>query len=357
MLKRVLYHKLERFTVTSWAPRLRRWGQGLFATGTEYCGDDQHTDRLVKSLRCIPLNNKVYPKLLTADWVAPNATVIGDVELDAGSSIWHTAALRGDTGKITVGKNSLIQDRVSIKSSDHGEINIGDNVLVAPNAQLDSCDLHDFSYVGMGATLHKGVTVESYAVVAAGAVVPEGTTVPSNQVWAGTPAQYLRDVTQEEKHQISEYAIEMQQLSQIYCEETEKDFREIIDDRDDSIIFNSLTIQEQEAIRLRDVGLPYDYDDFEYISDPRRPAIELEPGEFSKNYNPYEQDLSRFPEIFKMYGENYEKYDKVRERFANEKPGKQVEDPPIIPKKPKDQSPWEKKYDDYMPRYRGESFQ
>jgi gamma-carbonic anhydrase len=68
----------------------------------------------------------------------------------------------------------------------------------------------------MGATIHKDAIVEPYAVVAAGAVVPEGTVVMSGQVWAGNPAKYLRDVTQEEKHQISEYSIEMQQLSQIY---------------------------------------------------------------------------------------------------------------------------------------------
>lgn len=68
----------------------------------------------------------------------------------------------------------------------------------------------------MGATIQKGVTVEPYAIVAAGAVIPEGTTVPSGQVWAGNPATYLRDATQEEKHQISEYLLELNQLSQIY---------------------------------------------------------------------------------------------------------------------------------------------
>ena len=104
MFKRILYHKLEKLTVNSIGPSIRKWGQVLFKTGTEYCGDDQHTDKLVKSLRCVPLNNKVFPKLLTADWVAPNATIIGDVELDDGSSVWHTAILRGDTAKIRVGK-------------------------------------------------------------------------------------------------------------------------------------------------------------------------------------------------------------------------------------------------------------
>lgn len=85
----------------------------------------------------------------------------------------------------------------------------------------------------MGASIGRGATVESFAVVAAGAVVPEGTTVPSGQVWAGSPAQYLRDLTQEEKHILSEHHLEMQQLSQIYNEETEKTFREIVDSTDE----------------------------------------------------------------------------------------------------------------------------
>lgn len=84
----------------------------------------------------------------------------------------------------------------------------------------------------MGSSVGKGATIESFAVVASGAYIPDGATVPSGQVWAGSPARYLRDLTQEEKHLISEHHLEMQQLSQIYSEETEKSFREIIDSKD-----------------------------------------------------------------------------------------------------------------------------
>lgn len=218
MFKRALYQRFEKFAVNSLGPAVRKWGQGLLATGQSYTGDWQHKDELVKSLRSVPLNDKIFPKVLAADWVAPNATVIGNVNADVGSSIWHTVLMRGDTAKISVGKNSIIQDRATLKSSDkgNGNIDIGENCFVGPNAQLDSCTLQDFAYVGMGATVHKGAVIESYAVVAAGAVVPEGTTVPTGQVWAGNPAKYLRDVTQEEKHQIAEYLVELQQLSQIY---------------------------------------------------------------------------------------------------------------------------------------------
>ena len=78
----------------------------------------------------------------------------------------------------------------------------------------------------MGASVGKGSTVESFGVVAAGAVVPEGTTVPSGQIYAGTPAKYLRDLTQQEKHLIGEHHFDMQQLAQVYNDMCEMNFRE-----------------------------------------------------------------------------------------------------------------------------------
>ena len=86
-------------------------------------------------------------------------------------------------------------------------------MYVGPNATLDACNLESFSYIGMGASVGKGATIESFAVVASGAQIPEGAVVPSGQIWAGSPARYLRDLTQEEKHLISEHHLEMQQLS------------------------------------------------------------------------------------------------------------------------------------------------
>jgi len=369
MLKRVLFNHMEKSTVTGLGPFLRRWGQSLFKSGVEMTGDNMHQDRLVRSLRSVPLNNKVFPKVLSADWVAPNATVIGDVEVGEGSSLWHTVVLRGDTAKIRIGKNSIIQDRVLLKSSikGEGEINIGNNVFVGPNVQLDACTLDHFAYIGMGATIHRDAIVEPYAMVAAGAVIPEGTVVPSGQVWAGNPAHYLRDVTQEEKHQISDYVIEMQQLSQIYCEETEMTFREQLDRDDDLELWDTLSGTEKAAQILHEKGLPLDYDDMEHIEHRISSQYNLDATDkvydelLQENvdeytWNPYEQDLTKYPEIFKMYGENYERYQKVKARFDNEKHGEQFAKAPIEPEKPKDQSPWQKKYDDYLPKYTGEYF-
>jgi len=81
-------------------------------------GEMGHRDVRVPSLRCIAVSDSKFPKILDSDWVAPNATVIGDVHVAEGSSLWHGAILRGDTAKINIGKNSVIQDNTQIKSTD-----------------------------------------------------------------------------------------------------------------------------------------------------------------------------------------------------------------------------------------------
>lgn len=124
--------------------------------------------------------------------------------------------MRGDTAAVQIGKNSIVQDRTHISSNKRqagDKVTIGDNVYVGANSTLDSCTLESFSYIGMGATVSRGCTVESFAVLASGACLPENSTVPSGQIWAGSPARYLRDLTQEEKHLVSEHHLEMQQLS------------------------------------------------------------------------------------------------------------------------------------------------
>ena len=220
----------------------------------------------------------------------------------------------------------------------------------------------------MGSTVSRGARVESFAVVSAGAVVLEGTTVPSGQIFAGSPARYLRDLTQEEKHLMSEHKMEMQQLSQVYSEETEKSFREVLNSQDDYLKYIRQDPQDKMIDKLGEVGMPVTSEDFEYIehriyhdyvasadfdmNDPNHA-----PGELHKTWTPYEQDLSHYPEVFHKYQENYAKYDELKARTAAENPMEEQGDDIFKREIPRDMSPWEKKYDDLMPRYTGTSCQ
>jgi len=215
MLRGIAYYKLENLS-TRMAPMLRGWGRSLFRQGLALQGESGHADRYVPSLRCIPISASAFPKLLDADWVAPNATVIGDVNLAEGASLWHGVVVRGDTASVSIGKNSIVQDLAHIGSNAAragDAVVIGDNVHIGTNANIDVCTLDNFAFVGMGATVHRGAKVESFGVLSAGAVLAENDVVPAGQIFVGSPAHYLRDLTQEEKHLMAEHKLEMQQLS------------------------------------------------------------------------------------------------------------------------------------------------
>jgi gamma-carbonic anhydrase len=220
------------------------------------------------SLRCIPISESKYPKLLDSDWVAPNAVVVGDVQLGEGSSLWHGVIVRGDTAAVSIGKNTSVQDLTRIASSQRApgdQVKIGENCYIGANVSMDACTIEDNSFVGMGASVGRGARIEPFAVVSAGAVIPAGTTVPSGQIFAGAPARYLRDLTQEEKHLMTEHKLEMQQMSQIYEEHTSKTFREQLNHRDELDKYRLQDVQDKFEDMLGEMGMPTTHEDFEYI--------------------------------------------------------------------------------------------
>jgi carbonic anhydrase/acetyltransferase-like protein (isoleucine patch superfamily) len=181
MLKRVLFYKLENLFTGKLGPWLRSVGQSINNTGINLQGDLAHKDTLQPSLRAVPISKTIYPKMLDADWVAPNATVIGDVNIGEGSSLWHGTIVRGDLASINIGKNTIIQDRVQITSNnkDHNKIEIGDSVYIGPNSKILDAHIESFSFIGSGAIVNEKAVVEGYGMVAAGAEIPAGTVVPS----------------------------------------------------------------------------------------------------------------------------------------------------------------------------------
>ncbi len=137
--------------------------------------------------------------------MAETAAVIGDVEVGAGSSVWYGCTLRGDLNRIRVGRNTNIQDGtvVHVNHDPHGDYRvtgggmpttIGDGVTIGHMALIHACTLEDGSFVGMRAVVMDEAVVESGAMVAAGALVTPGKRVPSGQLWAGSPARFLRDL-------------------------------------------------------------------------------------------------------------------------------------------------------------------
>jgi carbonic anhydrase/acetyltransferase-like protein (isoleucine patch superfamily) len=149
----------------------------------------------------------VLPKIADDAFVAPNAAVIGDVEIGSRSSIWFGCVVRGDVNIIRIGRGSNVQDGtiIHVTRKKFGTI-VGDNVLVGHMCLIHGCTLEDSSFVGMKACVMDGAVVETHAMVAAGALVTPGKRVRSGELWAGSPAKKMRDLTPEEIAYIDESA-------------------------------------------------------------------------------------------------------------------------------------------------------
>jgi gamma-carbonic anhydrase len=141
----------------------------------------------------------ISPTIATDAFIAPNAVIIGDVVIESGVTVWFNCVLRGDVNHIRVGKRTNIQDGsvVHVSYKTHPTI-IGADVLIGHMATIHGCTLEDCAFIGMRATVMDGVVVEPEGMVAAGALVSPNKRVASRQMWAGTPAKYVRDVRPEE---------------------------------------------------------------------------------------------------------------------------------------------------------------
>lgn len=133
------------------------------------------------------------PQIHPDAYVHPDATVIGDVRLAAGASVWPGAVLRGDYGRIEVGADTSIQDGTVIHATAELATVIGARCVVGHNAHLEGCVVADDALIGSGSVLLHRVTVGAGALVGAGAVVSPGTSVPPRATAVGVPARIRED--------------------------------------------------------------------------------------------------------------------------------------------------------------------
>jgi carbonic anhydrase/acetyltransferase-like protein (isoleucine patch superfamily) len=127
-------------------------------------------------------------------WIAPNATLVGDVILKPGASVWFGAVLRGDNEPITVGEDTNIQEN-SVLHTDMGEpLTLGRGVTVGHMAMLHGCTVGDFSLIGIGAVVLGRARIGNHCLVGAGALITEGKEFPDGSLIVGSPAKVMRQL-------------------------------------------------------------------------------------------------------------------------------------------------------------------
>ncbi|KAL2249750.1 gamma carbonic anhydrase 2, mitochondrial [Sesamum indicum] len=217
------------YTLGNW---IRVTGQAVDRVGCRLQGSYYFQEQLSRHRTLMDLLDKS-PVVDKDAFIAPGASVIGDVQVGQGSSIWYGSVLRGDVNSIHVGSGTNIQDNslVHVAKSNLGGKElptiIGNNVTIGHSAVIHGCTIEDEAFVGMGATLLDGVVVEKHAMVAAGSLVRQNTRVPYGEVWAGNPAKFLRKLTDEEIAFISQSATNYINLAKVHAAENAKSFEEI----------------------------------------------------------------------------------------------------------------------------------
>jgi carbonic anhydrase/acetyltransferase-like protein (isoleucine patch superfamily) len=160
------------------------------------------------------------PKIPASCYVDISAQVLGDVTLGENSSVWCNAVLRGDVHSIRVGSNSNVQDCCVL----HGQRNlysvtVGDWVTIGHNATVHGCVVEDAVLIGMGVTILNDCRIGEGSIIAAGAVLPEHTVVPPRTLWAGVPGKMRRELGDEDRKLILEYAKNYLDYTKIYLDE------------------------------------------------------------------------------------------------------------------------------------------
>lgn len=163
----------------------------------------------------IAFEDKV-PKVHPTAFLAPTATLVGDVVVEEGASVWFGAVLRGDFDRIVVGAGSCVQDNAVIHTAEGLPTVIGPSVTVAHLAYLEGCVVEEGALVGVGALVLQRARVGQGAVVAAGSVVLEGMEVPPGTLAAGAPAQVKKALSGSSRAWAEMAAREYRALSQRY---------------------------------------------------------------------------------------------------------------------------------------------
>ena len=150
-------------------------------------------------------------------WIAPNATVIGRVRLQAGASVWFNAVLRGDNELIDIGENSNVQDGTVMHTDMGSPLTIGKGVTIGHNAMLHGCSVDDFSLIGINAVILNGAKIGKHCIIGANSLIGEGKEIPDGSLVMGSPGKVVRELTEAQKRMLEASAAHYVHNAQRYA--------------------------------------------------------------------------------------------------------------------------------------------
>ncbi len=157
------------------------------------------------------------PDTARAAFVAPNATVLGDVTLGPLSSVWYGCVLRGDINSIEIGEGSNIQDLTMVHLADDYGVKVGRYCTIGHRAIIHACEIGDECLIGMGATILDGVKIGARSIVGANALVTQGKNIPPGSLVYGSPAKVVSTLGEKEQQGIRRWAEKYIEVAQAHA--------------------------------------------------------------------------------------------------------------------------------------------
>ncbi|EOS7976505.1 gamma carbonic anhydrase family protein [Enterococcus hirae] len=160
---------------------------------------------------------------MSQKFIAPNATVVGDVELAESVTVWYQAVIRGDSNTVKVGARTNIQDGTVIHVDHDAPVEIAENVTVGHQCMLHGCTIEKGALIGMGSTILNHAVIGENSLIGAGSLVTEGKVIPPNVLAFGRPAKVIRPLTEEEIEKNRQNIQHYVELGEQYNEEKFKE--------------------------------------------------------------------------------------------------------------------------------------
>jgi carbonic anhydrase/acetyltransferase-like protein (isoleucine patch superfamily) len=187
-------------------------------------GSETHVERFMS----VRSHAGLQPKIAASVYIDPDATVIGDVELGEGSSVWPMTVIRGDIHRIRIGARTSVQDGSILHVTHAGPYNpdgfpllIGDDVTIGHKAMLHGCTIANRVLVGMAAVIMDGAIVNDEIIIAAGTLVPPGKVLESGFLYMGNPVRQARPLSEREMKFFRYTSKRYVDLAAKYLEESE----------------------------------------------------------------------------------------------------------------------------------------
>ena len=177
-------------------------GGGMERVGSRLSDDIAYTQNLSRHKNIMTFYDNT-PSIDSA-FIAPNSSIIGEVQIGSYSSVWYNATLRGEMNAIRIGSYTSIGDSTVINTFSTppmgmpGSVNIGNHCIIQNNCTIHSCIIDDDVFIGSGSVIGEGVKIEKGAIIAPNSYIPPGRLIPGGQLWSGNPVKFVKDLSEAE---------------------------------------------------------------------------------------------------------------------------------------------------------------